>query len=152
MSATTKIAVGVAAGYLLGRTKKMKLAITVGSMLAGQRIATNPTALMAQGNKLIDGNPELRRLKRQVTGRLMEAARDAAISTATSRVENMTRSLQAGPMELLDEDDEAEDYDEPEDLDEPDEDDEQDEDEQDSGPSRRSSSRGSSRASSRTAA
>ena len=30
-----KIGFGVAAGYLLGRTKKLKFAITVGSMLAG---------------------------------------------------------------------------------------------------------------------
>ena len=42
MSNTSKIAVAVASGYLLGRTKRLKLAITVGSMLAGQRIATNP--------------------------------------------------------------------------------------------------------------
>ena len=43
MSAS-KIGLGVAAGYLLGRTKKMKLAITVGSMLAGQRICARASA------------------------------------------------------------------------------------------------------------
>ena len=43
-----KIGLGVAAGYLLGRTKKFKFAITVGSMLAGQRISTNPTILLEQ--------------------------------------------------------------------------------------------------------
>jgi hypothetical protein len=43
MSAASKIALGVASGYLLGRTKKLKLAITVGSMLAGNRIATDRT-------------------------------------------------------------------------------------------------------------
>ena len=39
MSTPTKLVVGVAGGYLLGRRKKMKLAITLGSMLAGQKIA-----------------------------------------------------------------------------------------------------------------
>ena len=40
MSATTKIAVGVASGYLLGRRKKLRLAMTVGSMLAGRKLAS----------------------------------------------------------------------------------------------------------------
>ena len=67
MSATSKIAVGVAAGYLLGRTKKLKLAITVGSMLAGKKLATNPQALLAQGSELIEKNPELKKLQDQIT-------------------------------------------------------------------------------------
>jgi hypothetical protein len=50
MSAATKIGLGVASGYLLGRTKKLKLAITIGSMLAGQRIATSPQGLLKQGS------------------------------------------------------------------------------------------------------
>ena len=35
MSAAGKVVLGVAGGYVLGRSKKMKLAITLGSMLAG---------------------------------------------------------------------------------------------------------------------
>src|SRR6478735_1803151 len=62
MSATTKIAVGVASGYLLGRTKK---------------------------------------LQDQLTGRLLEAAKAAALTTATSRLEAVTKQLTAGPGELL---------------------------------------------------
>ena len=68
MSATSKIAAGVAAGYFLGRTKKFKLAITVGSMLAGKRLTTNPQALLAQGSDLIEKNPELKKLQDQITG------------------------------------------------------------------------------------
>ena len=111
MSATTKIAMGVTAGYLLGRMKKLRLAITVGGLLAGQRIATNPQALLSQGNKLVDSNPELRKLRGQITGRLFEAARDAAMTTASSRLESMTESLTALPGR----DDEDEYDDEPED-------------------------------------
>jgi len=54
MSATSKIALGVAGGYLLGRTKKLKLAITLGSMLAGQRIATDRAGMLKQGAQLVD--------------------------------------------------------------------------------------------------
>ena len=84
MSGTSKIVMGVASGYLLGRTKKLKLAFTVGSMLAGQRIATNPQALLKQGAKLLEKNPELQKLQDQITGKLLEAAKAAALATATS--------------------------------------------------------------------
>jgi hypothetical protein len=120
MSATTKIAVGVASGYLLGRTKKLRLAITVGSMLAGQRIATNPQALLAQGSKLAENNPELKKLQDQLTGRLLDAVKAAALTQATSRIENVTKSLTAGPSSDEDEEEYADEdeYDEPEDSDE----------------------------------
>ena len=112
MSATTKIAVGVASGYLLGRTKKLKLAITVGSLLAGRRIATNPQALLAQSSQLIDKSPELKKLQSQITGKLFDAAKGAALNTATSRLELMSSQLRAGRDD--DEyDDEYEDEDEP---------------------------------------
>ena len=60
MPATSKIALGVASGYLLGRTKKLKLAFTVASLLAGKKLATNPQTLLSQGSDLIDKNPELK--------------------------------------------------------------------------------------------
>src|SRR6478735_7171209 len=93
MSATTKIAVGVASGYLLGRTKKLRLAITVGSMLAGQRVATNPQALLKQASGLIEKNPELLKLQEQITGKLVESAKNAAVAAATSRLESFNTSL-----------------------------------------------------------
>src|SRR5689334_13146543 len=111
MSAATKIGLGVASGYLLGRTKKLKLAITIGSMLAGQRIATSPQGMLKQGSELIDKNPELKKLQDQITGRLFEALKDAAITTATSRLESMnSRLLESGSRdEATDGDDEYDD-------------------------------------------
>jgi hypothetical protein len=109
MSATTKIAVGVASGYLLGRTKKLKLAFTVGSMLAGQRIATNPQALLAQGSKLVDENPELQKLQKQIMEKLMDAAKAAAVTTATQRLELLSSSLKDSGSQEEDEDDSDED-------------------------------------------
>ena len=104
MSATGKIGLGVAAGYLLGRTKKFKLAITVGSMLAGQRISTNPQALLKQGQQLVESNPELAKLQKQISGKLFEAAKGAALAQATSRLESMNKALMAGPSAVVDSD------------------------------------------------
>src|SRR3954452_13825129 len=136
MSATSKIMVGVASGYLLGRNKKLKLPINVGSMLAGQRVATNPQALLAQGAKLVEKNPELQKLQSQISDKLLEAAKAAAITAATQRLEGLSRSLQAqksgGEEDSPEDEDEADDQpedeadDQGEDLDE-DEDEPEDE-------------------------
>lgn len=92
MSATTKVATAVAAGYLLGRTKKLRLAITVGSMLAGGRLAGD-----LQPRALLEGladNPEVKRLGDQLRGQVLRAAKSAAVNVATSRLEALNGSLQ----------------------------------------------------------
>jgi len=93
MSAAGKIALGVASGYLLGRRKKMKLAITVGSMLAGKKIATDPRGLLKQLNELVEQNEELSKLADQVRGELFSAARSAAIATANSRMDGLSDAI-----------------------------------------------------------
>src|SRR3954452_8557820 len=97
MSATTKNALGVAGGYLLGRTKNLKLAFTLGSMLAGQRIATDRAGMLRQGSQLVDNNPPLSKIRDQIVGQLMQSAKAAAKATATSRLQSFTQSLEAGP-------------------------------------------------------
>ncbi|MGN6752375.1 MAG: hypothetical protein ACTHJJ_07455 [Intrasporangium sp.] len=94
MAAQTKIVVGVLGGYLLGRTKKFRLALTLGSMLAGQRLVNNREDLLAQGSKLLEGNPQLKALQSQLTGRLVDVAREAALVAVATRVEALTKSIQ----------------------------------------------------------
>jgi hypothetical protein len=94
MSAQTKIVVGVLGGYLLGRTKKFRLALTLGSALAGQRLVNHREDLLAQGSKLLEGNPQLKQLQNQITGRLLDVAREAALVAVATRVEALTKSIQ----------------------------------------------------------
>ena len=93
MSTATRVGTAMAAGYVLGRTKKLKLAISVGSMLVGQRIATNPRARLKQGQQLVDSNPELAKIEEQLRGKFMEAARAAALATVSSRMDQLSDSL-----------------------------------------------------------
>src|SRR5690242_3483422 len=110
-----KIGFGVAAGYLLGRTKKLRFAITVGSMLAGQKVATNPAALLKQATEIIEKNPELAKIQQRITGELFDAARNAALAQASSRIESANRALTARAGDQDDEDEYDEDeYDEEE--------------------------------------
>lgn len=93
MNTPTKVALAVGSGYLLGRTKKLKLAITVGTMLAGKRITTNPRALLQQSLDYIERTPELARLSDQVRGELYGAARSAAVAAASSRMDRFSDAL-----------------------------------------------------------
>lgn len=82
-----RVALGMAGGYFLGRTRKMKLALMVGGMMAGRR-AGGPGELLAQGSKLVSSSPELSRLVGDVRGRLLDAGKDAALAVATRQVES----------------------------------------------------------------
>jgi hypothetical protein len=89
MKCGARVAMGVAGGYLLGRTKKMKLALMLGGMAAGRR-AGGPGELLAQGSKLLERSPELAALTDQVRGRLLDAGKGAAMAVAARQVESLT--------------------------------------------------------------
>jgi hypothetical protein len=93
MNTTAKVAAAVASGYLLGRTKKLKLAITVGGLLAGKRVATDPRAIVQQLSTLVEQNPELSKLSDQVRGRLVAAGREAAVAAASNRLNRVSDSI-----------------------------------------------------------
>jgi hypothetical protein len=84
-----RVALGVAGGYFLGRTKKMKLAMMLGGMAAGRR-AGGPGELLKAGTKLLNSSPELSRLTDEVRGRLLEAGKGAALAVAARQVESLT--------------------------------------------------------------
>jgi hypothetical protein len=84
-----RVAIGVAGGYFLGRTKKMKLALMLGGMAAG-RSAGGPGELLGRGTKLLNSSPELARLTDVLRGRLLEAGKGAALAVATRQVESFT--------------------------------------------------------------
>ena len=92
MKCGARVALGIAGGYLLGRTKKMKLALMVGGLAAGKR-AGGPGQLLAQGTKLIGQSPELTRISDEIRGRLLDAGKAAAMAVATRQVEALTERM-----------------------------------------------------------
>jgi len=89
MKCGARVALGVAGGYFLGRTKKMKLALMLAGMAAGRQ-AGGPGALLDQGKSLLNASPELLRLTDEVKGRLLDAGKGAAMAVATRQVEALT--------------------------------------------------------------
>jgi hypothetical protein len=96
----TQVAVGVAIGYLLGRTRKMRLAMT---LVSAGAIGRNGGAgeLVKQGTKLLGSAPEVKELTENVRGRLVEAGKVAAMAAASNQINSLTDRLQerAGAMQ-----------------------------------------------------
>ncbi|MFI7345679.1 hypothetical protein ACIBSR_05340 [Streptomyces sp. NPDC049936] len=89
----TALAVAMAGGYLLGRTKKAKLAFAVGSYLAGRRIGLSPGDLLSQGLGGLQQAPQIRELTEQLRGELLTAGRAAATAAANRRLTGLADSL-----------------------------------------------------------
>jgi hypothetical protein len=128
MSDAVKIGSALAGGYLLGRTKKAKMAIGLAMWLAGKG---RPRDWVRQGVITLAQTPEVQSLVKQARGPLVDSARGAATSTFNAQLGsladgiNRRTGLLTGELEPLgsDEEDEYEDADqEPADEDEPEDD------------------------------
>jgi hypothetical protein len=89
----TALAAAVAGGYVLGRTKKGRMALAVGTYLAGRRLGLDPQQLMAQGVKTLKDAPQLAGLGDQVRGELMDAGRQALAATADRKMAGLADAL-----------------------------------------------------------
>ncbi|MFE6591017.1 hypothetical protein [Streptomyces sp. BB1-1-1] len=87
------MAAAVAGGYLLGRTKKAKLAFVVGSYLMGRRIGLSPGQVLSQGLAGLQRTPQLQELTDQVRGELLTAGRTAVTAAANRRLTGLADTL-----------------------------------------------------------
>jgi hypothetical protein len=92
MKCGARIALGVAGGYLLGRSKKMKLALTLAGVAAGRQ-AGGPRGLLSQGAKLLGDQAEVGRLTEEIRGRLITAGKDAALAVATRQLDTLAERV-----------------------------------------------------------
>ncbi|MEV6324487.1 hypothetical protein AB0M45_25345 [Nocardia sp. NPDC051787] len=98
MKGGAKIAVGVGAGYLLGRTRKMRLALALAGAAMSRRYGSSgggPTQeLLERGTSLLKSSPELAGITETVREELMGAMRAAAVTAASNRIDALNARLQ----------------------------------------------------------
>ncbi|HJQ88717.1 MAG TPA: hypothetical protein VJ820_14780, partial [Propionibacteriaceae bacterium] len=80
----------VAAGYVLGRFKKLRLAVLVGSAMSSPKFR-NAAAGMIENR--IPGGAITTTLTKEVGGRLVNIGKTAATSIVASRIDNLSQSL-----------------------------------------------------------
>ncbi|MFC9749768.1 hypothetical protein [Streptomyces niveus] len=111
------VAAAMAAGYVLGRTKKGKLALGLAALVAGQQIPMNPRELVILTARKLAENPTVAPLVEQARGEVLGAGRSALSASANRRLEAVADALQQRTEALLEEPleaDEAEEEEEPE--------------------------------------
>ncbi|MFD3493849.1 histone protein [Streptomyces sp. NPDC058690] len=87
------LAAALVGGYVLGRTKKGKLALSVGTYLAGKRFGLEPRQLATEGMRRLGEIPQVAELQDQLKGELLEAGRKAVTAAATRGMGNLADTL-----------------------------------------------------------
>ncbi|MFD5573623.1 prolipoprotein diacylglyceryl transferase [Streptomyces cadmiisoli] len=75
-----RVALGLAvgAGYVLGRTKKMKLAIALGTLIAGKRLELSPANISELVTRQLQKDPQLKELSEELRADLRGAGKAAS--------------------------------------------------------------------------
>ncbi|MFF0313243.1 hypothetical protein ACFYPH_01145 [Micromonospora sp. NPDC005252] len=92
MKTGTRIGLAVGFGYLLGRRRKLRTALTLAAAVAAGRASRDPGGLLKRGGDLLQSSPQLSNLSR-LGGPLVNAGRSAATAAAGSGVDALTGRL-----------------------------------------------------------
>ena len=89
----TALAASIAAGYLLGRGRKAKLAVALGACLASGRLRAKPGQLLSAGAEKMSDSPQLSQLADQLRGDLLNAGRYTLKAAMDKRLGTLADSL-----------------------------------------------------------
>ncbi|MFF0300888.1 DNA primase [Streptomyces sp. NPDC004562] len=119
------LGLAIGAGYLLGRTKKAKMALAVGSVVAGKKLNLTPKALAELVTTQLAGNPQfkeigdqlrqdLRGVGKAASGALVERQIEAIADRLHGRTAEVREQLAGGGSSSRDEDGHDDEDEEPE--------------------------------------
>jgi len=93
MKTGARVAVAIGAGYVFGRTRKMRLAMMAAAASATGILANPPREVFERLMRRALSSPEINEISESVRGDLAGAAKSAAFSAATSRIEALNQRL-----------------------------------------------------------
>ncbi|MFE4171587.1 histone protein [Streptomyces sp. NPDC056909] len=102
MDRRTKVAVAsaVLGGYVLGRTKKGRLALTVATFVAGKGLGLDPKRLVTEGVQRLGEIPQVAQLQEQVREEGIDAARGALSAVVDRGVGSLSDSISSRAVNL----------------------------------------------------
>ncbi|GHE42921.1 hypothetical protein GCM10017673_51480 [Streptosporangium violaceochromogenes] len=93
MTGKKELAMAVAAGYLLGRRHKLRLALTLALAGATGRLGAARGNLLGQATKVLGSSPELEKIAESVRSGLLEAGKAAAVTAASRQINALSSRL-----------------------------------------------------------
>lgn len=96
MKSKGQMALAVGAGYMLGRTHRMKMALMLAAAGATGRFPGGPRDLLERGTKMLVSSPEVAKIGDTVREELVSAAKAAAVTAASQRIDALSNRLLAG--------------------------------------------------------
>ncbi|WP_432094966.1 DNA primase [Streptomyces sp. bgisy100] len=96
------VALAVTAGYVLGRTKKAKLAIGVGSMVLGKRLNLSPQQLVGTLTEQLRTNPQLAEVRDQLRTDLQGVGKAATSALVTRQLNSLADNLHGRTLDVRD--------------------------------------------------
>ena len=90
MSTTSRVAGAVAAGYALGRFKKLRLAVLVATAMSSPKFRAAAAGMLQDR---LPGGAITGTLTKEVGGKLVNVGKTAATSIVTSRIDSLSQSL-----------------------------------------------------------
>ncbi|MDQ0937018.1 DNA primase [Streptomyces turgidiscabies] len=96
------LGLAVGAGYVLGRTKKLKLAFAVGTLVAGKRMQLSPRALADLVSTQLRDNPQFKEIADQLRVDLRGVGKAASGAMVERQVEALANRLHGRTAEVRD--------------------------------------------------
>ncbi|MEU6844994.1 DNA primase [Streptomyces sp. NPDC046716] len=87
------LGLAVGAGYVLGRTKKMKLAFAIGTMVAGKRLKLSPRAIGELVTQQLENNPQFKEIGDQLREDLRGVGKAATGALVERQIEGLAGRL-----------------------------------------------------------
>jgi hypothetical protein len=91
MNTSTKIGLAVAGGYLLGRRRKAKMALMLGSVLLGKRLDLR--SLGREAASRLAASPEVGKVREEISGQLASTGRAAATAALSAPINRLADRL-----------------------------------------------------------
>ncbi|WP_055715023.1 hypothetical protein [Streptomyces torulosus] len=96
------LGLAVGAGYVLGRTKKLKLAFAVGTMVAGKRMNLGPRAIADLVSRQLLDNPQFKEIGDQLRGDLRGVGKAATGALVERQIEGLADRLHGRTSQVRD--------------------------------------------------
>lgn len=96
----TALGLAIGAGYLLGRTKKLKAAVAVGGLVAGKKLNLGPRMITDLVSTQLQNNPQFKELGDQLRGDLRGAGKAASGALVERQLDSLADRLHGRTAEM----------------------------------------------------